>query len=165
MHLVTVTLTLCDHPPVLTGLHLVLVSPVTSGQCALPRRHSNGGQEKLGARTRALRFTETCHWCASLCSLYTSYCRVFIRYSAATYYNPLRILMMIWMSTQYCHIVSRTQACCGIYYPDHTLCPGPGPGPGLCVVVIFWVRSGYRNIWAQAVCPGVLAGFTRGPVF
>ena len=59
MHLVTVTLTLCDHPPVLTGLHLVLVSPVTSGQCALPGRHSNGGQEKLGARTRALRFTET----------------------------------------------------------------------------------------------------------
>ena len=26
--------TLCDHPPLLTGLHLVLVSPVTSGQCA-----------------------------------------------------------------------------------------------------------------------------------
>ena len=116
------------------------------------RRHSNGGQEKLGARTRALRFTETCHWCASLCSLDTSYCRVFIRYSAATYYNPLRILMMIWMSTQYCLIVSRIQACCGIILITVwwycALCPG------LCVVVIFWVRSGYRNIWAQAVCPG-----------
>lgn len=160
MHLVTVTLTLCDHPPVLTGLHLVLVSPVTSGQCALPGRHSNGGQEKLGARTRALRFTETCHWCASLCSLDTSYCRVFIRYSAATYYNPLRILMMIWMSTQYCHIVSRTQACCGII-----LITLGAQDPGL-VLSVLWSYSGSgQDTVISGLRPCVLAGFTRGPVF
>ena len=74
-------------PSSLHVIHTAILHPVTNTLTPAPHwtpsglgfssnewpvraaRHSNGGQEKLGARTRALRFTRTCHWCASLCSL------------------------------------------------------------------------------------------------